>query len=246
MRKLVKGISKFRKRVTPEQKSLYARLALGQRPDALFVCCSDSRVAPNVFASTDPGDLFVIRNVGNLVPACDAYGRSTSDRSEAAAIEFALDSLKVRDIIICGHSECGAMHALLGGLENVPWPNLKSWVATAQPALARLKAGEEIEPGLSDVNRLSQLNVLEQAAHFLTYPIVRERVDAGTLCIHAWYFDIAAAEVLAFDPRVKRFNPVDDWTVDIALTGPCVGREAEKDADDVDATAPASPASRRD
>lgn len=225
MYKLIHGITSFRARATEAQKSLYARLALGQRPDALFVCCSDSRVAPNVFASTDPGDLFVVRNVGNLVPACDAYGRSTSDRSEAAAIEFAVTSLNVRDIIICGHSECGAMHALLGGLENVTLPNLKSWVATAQPALARCKAGEEVDSGLSDVNRLSQLNVLEQASHFLTYPFVRDRVEAGNLSIHAWWFDIAQAEVLAFDPRSRRFAKVDHWVEQIALTGPCIGRK---------------------
>ncbi len=220
MHKLIQGITAFRSAATPAQKNMYARLALGQTPDALFVCCSDSRVAPNVFASTDPGDLFVVRNVGNLVPACDNYGRSTSDRSEAAAIEFAVSKLNIRNIIICGHSECGAMHALLAGVENVQWPNLKSWIATAQPALARCRAGEEIDPGLSDVNRLSQLNVLEQAQHFLTYPMVRERVDAGVLSVHAWWFDIARAEVMAFDPRINRFAPVDDWAEHIALTGP--------------------------
>jgi carbonic anhydrase len=227
MRKLIRGIESFRVGATQDQKSLYARLALGQRPDCLFVCCSDSRVAPNVFASTDPGDLFVVRNVGNLVPACDSYGVSTSDRSEAAAIEFAVNNLGVRDIIICGHSECGAMQALLSGLEHLPWPNLKSWVATAQPVLARWRAGEEIDPGLSDVNRLSQLNVLEQAAHFSTYPFVAERIDAGKLSVHAWWFDIGRAEVLGFDPRKKRFAPVGEWTAQVALTGPCIGRGSE-------------------
>lgn len=224
MRKLIKGIASFRAAASQEQKMLYARLALGQKPDSLFVCCSDSRVAPNVFASTDPGDLFVVRNMGNLVPACDAYGRSISDRSEAAAIEFAVTTLKVRDIIICGHSECGAMHALLQGLETIEYPNMKSWIATAQPALARCRAGEEIDPGLTDANRLSQLNVLEQASHLTSYPFVKERIDAGKLSVHAWWFDIAKAEVSAFDPRVKRFVLVDEWTEHVALTGPCGGR----------------------
>src|SRR5271167_874721 len=114
MKKLVKGILDFRKNVRPGYQKTFAQLALGQSPDALFVACSDSRVAPNVFASTDPGDLFVIRNVGNLIPACGGdHGRSLSDESEAAAIEFALSNLEVANVIICGHSECGAMHALL-------------------------------------------------------------------------------------------------------------------------------------
>ena len=91
--------------------------------------------------------------------------------------------------------------------------------------MARLRAGEEIDPGLADVNRLSQLNVMEQAAHFLSYPLVRQKVESGALSVHAWWFDIARAEVLAFDPRIKRFAPVDDWAEHMAMTGPCVGRE---------------------
>ncbi len=220
MRKLVRGIAKYRANSTEAQRDLFARLALEQRPDALFVCCSDSRVAPNVFASTDPGDLFVVRNVGNMIPACDLHGKGISDRSEGAAIEFAVANLHVRDIIICGHSECGAMRALLAGVENVSWPNLKFWVATGQPALARCKAGEEVDPGLSTINRLSQLNVLEQASHLMTYPIVKERVEAGTLSVHAWWFNIAKGEVVAFDPRHKRFAAVDEWVESICLTGP--------------------------
>ena len=128
MKKLVKGIIDFRKHVRPSYRETFARLALGQSPDTLFIACSDSRVAPNVFASTDPGDLFVIRNVGNLVPPCGGeHGRSTADESEAAAIEFAVMNLGVSDVIICGHSECGAMQALLNGREKVQTPNLKSW-----------------------------------------------------------------------------------------------------------------------
>lgn len=220
MHKLIHGIMNFRATVSSERKKLLAKLALGQKPDTLFVCCSDSRVAPNVFASTDPGDLFVVRNVGNLVPACDAHGRSLSDRSEAAAIEFAVTRLEVRDIIICGHSDCGAMHALLAGLETINLPNLKSWIATAQPALARCRAGEEINSGMSDVNRLSQLNVLEQASQLLSYPIVRDRVDANELTVHAWWFDIAQAEVLAYDPLGKQFKPVAEWSATHLLTRP--------------------------
>src|SRR5271167_657987 len=101
MKKLVKGILDFRKNVRPGYQKTFAKLALGQSPDTLFFACSDSRVAPNVFASTDPGDLFVIRNVGNIIPACGGdHGRSTADESEAAAIEFAITNLGVTDVII--------------------------------------------------------------------------------------------------------------------------------------------------
>src|SRR5438132_266255 len=112
MRKLVQGIVDFRKGRRPDYAETFARLALRQKPDALYIACSDSRVQANVFASTEPGDLFVVRNPGNLVSPAGPDGKSISDESEAAAIEFALDVLEVRDIIVCGHSGCGAMAAL--------------------------------------------------------------------------------------------------------------------------------------
>src|ERR1700745_1123412 len=100
MEKLIYGIVDFQKNLTEEKRQLFARLALGQKPDALFIACSDSRVVPNLFASTDPGDLFVIRNVGNLIPPCGGSGVSISDESEVAAIEFAIFNLKVNDVIV--------------------------------------------------------------------------------------------------------------------------------------------------
>src|SRR5436190_3831044 len=112
MKKLIQGIVEFRQNVRPDYRDRFARLALGQAPDTLFIACSDSRVVPNLFASADPGDLFVIRNVGNLVAPAGSDGISPSDASGAAAIEFSLINLAVTDIVVCGHSECGAMHAL--------------------------------------------------------------------------------------------------------------------------------------
>src|SRR3954467_5724627 len=109
MKKLIQGIVDSRKNLTKESRSLFAELALGQKPDVLFIACSDSRVVPNLFASTEPGDLFFLRNVGNLIPPCGSNGASESDESEAAAIEFAVLTLNVADIIVCGPEECGAM-----------------------------------------------------------------------------------------------------------------------------------------
>src|SRR5438067_7318172 len=113
MKKLIRGIVEFRKNVRSGYRETFAHLALGQAPDALLIACSDSRVVPNLFASANPGDLFVIRNVGNFVPPAGGDGGSWNDGSEAAGIEFALSKLPVTDIIVCGHSECGAMQALL-------------------------------------------------------------------------------------------------------------------------------------
>src|SRR5712692_11162570 len=119
MRKLVQGIVEFRRSRRPDYAETFSRLALRQKPDALYIACSDSRVAINVFASTEPGDLFVVRNPGNIVSPAAPNGLSVADESEAAAIEFAVGQLAVRDIIVCGHSSCGAMSALLQGREIV-------------------------------------------------------------------------------------------------------------------------------
>src|SRR5256714_6598787 len=135
MRKLVQGIVDFRNGRRPYYAETFARLALRQKPDALYIACSDSRVQANVFASTEPGDLFVVRNPGNLVSPAGPDGKSISDESEAAAIEFALDVLEGRDIIVCGHSGCGAMSALAAGRGNVRSPPLRPWVRHRGDAL---------------------------------------------------------------------------------------------------------------
>ena len=210
MKKLIRGIVDFRKNVRPNYKDIYAKLALGQRPDTLFVACSDSRVAPNVFASTDPGDLFVVRNVGNLIPVCGEQGHAADDNSAGAAIEFSLLSLSVNEIIVCGHSECGAMQALSRGRDQVTAPNLKNWLRHGEGAVLKLDAGATVGKHLLRHNQISQLNVLEQIEHLKTYPIVRERLENGTLKLHGWWFDIPEAEVYEYEPSEGRFLVIDD------------------------------------
>lgn len=208
MQKLLNGIVEFRKKVRPSYQAKFAKLALGQTPDCLFFACSDSRVVPNLFASTDPGDLFVVRNIGNLVPPCQPDGRSVADVSEAAAIEFALLTPSVRDIVVCGHSECGAMRAVLDPQQQEGWPNLRDWLAVANDALGQMEISPLLSEGWAPHNRLAQINVLQQVENLRTYPVVRERIAAGTLGLHAWWFDLTKAEVLAFDANERRFTPL--------------------------------------
>lgn len=204
MRKLLAGIVDFRERVRPAYVETFARLALGQTPDCLMIACSDSRVVPNLFASTDPGDLFVVRNVGNLVPPF--VGAQARDRAAGAAVEFAVEVLGVRDVVVVGHSECGAMRTILAGGASEATPTLRSWLDLGAPALARL--GEPLGPELPPHDRLSQLNTLEQIRNLETYPGVAERLAAGALRLHAWWFDIARADVLAWAPEAGRFSPL--------------------------------------
>jgi len=215
VRKLIEGIVAFRRGLRPDYRETFARLALGQKPDCLFIACSDSRVVPNLFASTEPGDLFVTRNVGNLVPPSGPDGISTGDEAEAGAIEYAIHALDVRDIIICGHSSCGAMRAIVDGdASDVSpvngAPNLTRWLRHALPALKQLSAGRTLDPSLTRENSLSQLNVLEQVAHVKSYPAVAERSSRETLGVHGWWFDIARAEVSAYEAEPDRFVIIDE------------------------------------
>ena len=208
MEKLIRGIVEFRKNVRPEYRETFARLALGQSPDTLFIACSDSRVVPNLFASADPGDLFVIRNVGNLIPPAGDDGISQSDESEAAAVEFALGKLKVTDVIVCGHSECGAMQAILGGREKVEPSHLRSWLRHGEPAHKQLAKGGP-DKSLERHNQLSQLNVLSQLEHLKSYPLVRANLEAKTLRLHAWWFELKNADVYAYEEPLHRFVLID-------------------------------------
>ncbi|MCY1082147.1 carbonic anhydrase [Archangium lansingense] len=210
MKKLVQGLLDFQRHGLPAYRATFARLAHGQSPDCLFIACSDSRVVPNLFVSTDPGDLFVMRNVGNMVPPSDATGLSLSDRSEAAALEFSLLNLPVKDIVVCGHSGCGAMKAILSGYNDQKTPNLSSWLDVGRPALAAFERGGKLGEGLPPYDRLSQYSVLQQLAHLRTYPLVRERLAAGTLRLHGWWFDIGHARVHAYRPDLERFAPIDE------------------------------------
>jgi carbonic anhydrase len=208
MKKLINGILQFRRSLTAERRADFARMALGQAPDALLITCSDSRVAPNVFASTDPGDLFVVRNVGNLV-APWAGDRSAAN-SVAAAVEFAVSVLNVPDVVVCGHAECGAMHAILDGRERLDAPFVKDWLAHGEPSLRKLRLGQQINPDLPAHNTLSQLNVLQQMEHLASYPIVQERLQAGRLRVHGWWFDIGQADLYAYEPAQHRFVLIDE------------------------------------
>ncbi len=211
MRKLLQGVFEFRALRRSAYRETFARLALGQSPDALLIACSDSRVAPNVFASTQPGDIFVIRNVGNLVPAPD----QPPGASEAAGLEFALRRLEVADIIVCGHSSCGAMQALLASASDLP--RVSAWLRPAAPVLARFRAGARLPGEWSDADQLSQLNVLAQLEQIRAYPEASERLSAGRLRLHGWWFDLSGTELRDYDPTLGAFVPLDEPRVQAIL-----------------------------
>lgn len=206
MKKLIEGIVEFRERRREEERELFAKLALGQRPDALFISCSDSRVVPNVFASTNPGDLFVLRNIGNLIPPATI---EHEEASAQAAIEFSVHSLEITDIIVCGHSECGAIQALVDGFDAKRCPHLACWLKYGEGALKKVREGATLNPNLSFYNQVSQMNVLQQMEHIASYPCIQRRLETKRLRIHGWWFDIAKADVYCYEKRENQFILID-------------------------------------
>ena len=214
MKKLIKGIVDFREKSIEEYRRKFAKLSLEQKPDALMIACCDSRVVPNVFASSDPGDLFVLRNLGNLiVPYQASY---TKDISSASVVEFSLTNLEVSDIIVCGHSECGAMYKLLEQGEtkynHALQPMLNEWLKNAFPSYQRFVDDGFIgaEVGLAPHNRLSRINVLQQMDNLKTYPLVQERLKNNTLGIHGWWFDLATADVYYYNHTRSKFIVINE------------------------------------
>jgi carbonic anhydrase len=212
VKKLLRGIAEFRRTRRADYAETFARLALGQRPDALLIACSDSRVAPNLFASTEPGDVFVVRNVGNLVPPCATAGKA-SGHSVPAAIEFALEALTVKDVIVCGHSDCGAIRAIYEGRVPATAPHLATWLDHGRGVLPK---GHD-ETGLPLLDALSQRSTLLQIEHLRTYPCVQKAEAEGRVRLHAWWFDIRHAEVLDHDAATGRFVPLDEARVDALI-----------------------------
>jgi carbonic anhydrase len=221
MEKLIRGIVEFRQTKLPGLREKFKMLAEhGQKPDVLFIACSDSRVVPNLFASTDPGDLFVVRTVGNLVAPSAANGISVGDVAEASAIEFGVEVLGVRHIVVCGHSKCGAMIETLKGRDKLlTTPNLAAWLEHAEPALQRLEKSPFIRSNLALEDRLSQANALHQLDNVATYPIVRERLAQNRLTLHAWWFNVSNGDVEVFDADRGGFNVLDEEEADRVLNG---------------------------
>jgi carbonic anhydrase len=193
MKKLIQGILQFRETQRQGLAETFGKLALGQQPDALFIACSDSRVAVNVFASTDPGDLFVLRNVGNLVPPFGHPGGAGT----AAAVDFAVDTLRVRDIIVCGHSDCGAIAAVHRG-PDLPDGPLKDWLAMGA-----------VDAADTDRNVTSRRNVLAQLEHLRGYPSVAKAMAERHLCLHGMWFDIRHLDVLYHDESARVWLVLD-------------------------------------
>ena len=200
MEKVLKGLVRFQKEVFAKKEKLFASLSKQQNPSVLFITCSDSRIDPSLLTQTDPGDIFIIRNAGNLIPT---YGAAIG--GSTATIEYGVSVLQVKDIIVCGHTDCGAMKGLLHPKKLQDLPAVKAWLQHAETTVrivkdhcAHLKGDELFAATIRE-------NVLVQLDHLRTHPAVATRLRQGDLRLHGWVYSIGTGEVWVYDFEKKEF-----------------------------------------
>jgi carbonic anhydrase len=203
---LIQGVRRFKQAVYPTLKARYEEVVRqGQNPHTLFITCADSRIDPELITQSGPGEIFVSRNIGNLVPA---YGEVLGGVS--AIVEYAVAALNVENIVVCGHTDCGAMIGLLHPDKVDGLPTVKSWLRSGEAALRVVR---QRAPGADEASTLDQLieeNVLLQMSHLRTHPSVAGALAAGALSLSGWVFDIAHGAVRIYDPHQQRFLPVTE------------------------------------
>ncbi len=187
MGRLTEGIQKFQAEVVPGRREQLAALASSQDPKVLIVACADSRVDPSLITQTDPGDIFVIRNAGNVVPPADA-----ANNGSAASIEFAVKALNVEEIIVCGHSDCGAVKGALAPEGLTSLPHVAAWLEHVTPALSGLGEGPSVDAAV-------EANVLQQIEHLRSFDFIRDAVENGGLVLSGWVYDVGTGAVRVSD-----------------------------------------------
>lgn len=198
------GVVRFQNEVYPKKKELFEKLSRGQSPEALFITCSDARVETAMITQTEPGELFICRNAGNIVPP-----HTNQTGGMTASIEFAVAALKVPHIVICGHTECGAMKGAMNteGLSELP--HVKEWLSFTKAAVDIVN---ETGANLSEAEKMGLLleqNVILQLQHLKTHPSVAVRLAKGEMELHGWVYDIKSGAVNAYDEDKRQFCPVD-------------------------------------
>lgn len=205
MERILAGVERFRREVYPKDQRFFEDLAAKQqKPQALFITCSDSRVHPNLITQTEPGDLFLIRNAGNIVPPY-----STAGGGEIATIEYSVEVLGIRNIIVCGHSQCGAMKALLAGGNMEHLPAVKSWCSHAEATRRIVERKYPNLEGEEQAIAATEENVLVQMNHLSTHPCVAARLASGDLRVFGWYYDIGSGQIYQYDQTRGWFFEID-------------------------------------
>jgi carbonic anhydrase len=207
MIKLLPGLHQFRTEIHEKQEEFFAKLAKKQSPDAIFITCSDSRVVPELLTSTQPGDLFTLRNAGNIVPMCEDHSGG-----EEASIEFAVSHLNVKDIIVCGHSQCGAMKGLLNPESLSEMPAVARWLRHAEKTKKILEENYASVPQDELLNIAVQENVLVQLENLRNLPCISRKLWTREVELHGWVYEIESGNVYIYDPVSEEFLATAQYT----------------------------------
>lgn len=214
MKKIIEGLREFQSGYFSQHQDLFEELSQGQHPRILFITCSDSRIDPNLITQAQVGELFVIRNAGNIIPPFGA-----ANGGEGAAVEYALQALNIEHIIVCGHSHCGAMKGLLkrSSLEE-SMPLVHAWLEHAEATLRLIQENYSDRNGEELLDLTIAENVLTQIENLRTYPVVRSKLHRGQLALHAWLYSIETGEIVTYDPEnhiyVPPFSRISDTVQD--------------------------------
>lgn len=210
IKKLASGFNHFRTRYFNEQKELYRDLVeQGQKPKVAVIACADSRVDPAIVLQVEPGDIFAIRNVANLVPPYQSNEEGdVSYHGTSAALEFAVSVLGVEHVVVIGHAHCSGIQAMINGQEGeqVSGSFIPAWTTIAAEAFHRAKSTTSVAEGAEFTRCCERQAVLVSLENLRTFPFIQEKIDAGKLDIHGWYLDIAEGELTAYDPNTKKFG----------------------------------------
>lgn len=200
---VISGVAKFQRDVYPGKKETFQKLANGQNPEVLFITCADSRIDPNLVTQTDPGELFICRNAGNIVPP-----HSNQTGGMTASIEFAVAALGVSHIVVCGHTDCGAMKGALNPEKLDSLPHVKEWLGHCRCAteVVKEKHGELTADNLAEVTKE---NVLQQMQHLKTHPSVAAKLATKAVQLHGWVYDIETGMVHCYDPESETFKEME-------------------------------------
>ena len=204
MDKVISGLAKFKSSSYQERKALFAELANGQSPEVLFITCADSRIDPNLITQTEPGDLFVIRNAGNIVPPHSKVAGGVT-----ASIEFAVTALGVKHIVVCGHSDCGAMKGALNPSALGGLPHLQDWLDHSRAAVEVVKARHG-QATLKELGDVTEENIVLQLQHLRTHPAVASKLSTGEVDMHGWVYDIEHGTVSAYDDEQGKFVSAEE------------------------------------
>lgn len=199
MKELLRGLVGYRQGFHQEHQALFDKLKSGQQPRVLFITCSDSRVSPAHITQCDPGELFVIRNAGNLVPPPNGGG-------ESGTLEYAMTQLPIEHVVVCGHSDCGAMKGLFNTELPQVLPQVGAWLRNAEPTRAALQNA----PALERLPLAIEHNVRQQLANLEGHPSVAAKLKQNAVTVHGWVYDIGSGVVRAYDRQKEAFLPLNE------------------------------------